>query len=325
MNKSNNFKCSGLKSEKIITLILVSLVLTLVTLPCVQAADTNWITLNSVYDLTDNVTLQDSQPLTAGHGYNVTFTVDIPYTQSQSEFQVSLNSEMSQKATQFWYLVSSYSGYDATKFTAGLRTISFNQVQGQLVLTAVFLVPADYTISPAGSLSLHGLKSNIRIVEVKVTGGSIVGTLDRGISDEAIERYLGAYSEKSAYISQGKIDSSYSGLINGILSQAQSVYNMGLPDDALAIINTVNQSNFPAPPNNTMSLVLIVVVIVVAAVAGVAALMFMRTKARLGNVCSVVKEVQLELAAQEISAGQFDQKLAEKLAYLKNKIGEAVE
>jgi hypothetical protein len=287
-------------------------------------AQSNWVTVNSLTDLTDNVVVQSGQPLISGHAYNATMTISVPFTQTQSTFEVSLHPLMKQHGTQFWYRLSEYGGYDPNKFTAGLLSISFNQVEGDLVLSASFSVPQDFTTAPAG-LTLHMIKNDVEIVTVKVTGGATVGTYTQDISDEAIQRYLDAYALKSAYISQGKIDPAYSDLVDGILARSHEIYVMGLPDSALSVLDSVDQKYFPAPPNNSMTLILVVVAAIIGVIAVVAVLMLLRTKTRLSNAENTANDIQKELAALEVSATQFDKVLAEKISALKNKIGEILE
>jgi hypothetical protein len=323
--RSTSRGCFGKASLVLVTLLTLSLCFFATAGYKASAADTNWVTLNSIQDLTDHVTLQSGQALISNHAYNVTFAVDVPFTQTQSTFVVSLQSQMIQSGTQFWYRLSDYNGYDPNGFTAGLKSISFNQVQGHLVLSVLFLVPADYTVTQAGSLSLHAIKNNVNVVTVQVTGGATVGTFSNNFSDEMIQRYLTTYSQKSTYLSQGKIDSAYSNVVNGILSEAQAIYTIGLPDSALAVLNNVDPGNFPAAPSNTMTLLLVVVVVVIAIIAALFAVMFLRAKSRVSSSNDVVNEVQKELAALEVSAVQFDKKLADKISELKNRLGEVFE
>jgi hypothetical protein len=313
-------------SKTILSLTLLSLISIMAASGVgMVAAQTNWISVNSIYDLTDNIAVSLDQPLVSGHSYNLTMSVNVPFTQAQSEFQLTLSDKMSQKATQFWYLDSTYAGYDAQKFNGGLRTITFNQVQGTAILTVVFMVPQGFTLTSAGSLSLHAIKSNTNIVSIQVTGGANVGSFSSNISDESIQQYLAAYSTKSTYISQGKIDSSYTNLVDGILQQAQSIYQIGLPDNAKSILNNIDTAYFPAPPNNSMSMILIVAVVAIAIIAGIAAVLFLRTRTRLQYVMNGVNDVQKELASLEVSAAQSDARLAERITNIKKRLGEIFE
>jgi len=320
---SLNNQCSSSKSRLSVILSVIVFLLVAANFR-VYAVYSNWVVLNSIQDLTDNVTLQANQPLTAGHGYNVTVTVDVPFTQTQSEFQVALNPSMSQQSTQYWYLLSNYAGYNGSKFTAGLPSISFDQVQGQVMLSVLFSVPQGFTTTQAGNLNLHFLKDNVNVVTIAVTGGAMVGNLQRQFSDEAIQRYLTAYSQKSTLIPQLKIDSTYTGLVNGILDQARAVYQLGLPDNALTILDIINPTSFPPPPDNMLNMVLIVLVVAMVVGATLVAVMYMRANSKLGVMSNTVADVQRDLAALEVSAGQFDRKLADKVKALKERLGESI-
>ena len=331
-NEMNRLEYRGrkisLKSKAFLTTFIFMFILSAVSFRSCSA-ETNWVGSSTIRDLTDSVTLQSGQPLIAGHSYNITTTINVPYTQTQSDFQVALYALMGQQGTQYWYLLSSYAGYDATKFTAGLQTISFNQVEGPLSLSVLFSVPQSFTVT-TGNLNQHFIKSNVNFVTVRVvdrssgTVGATVGTLQGQVSDQAIQEYLASYSQKSTYISQGKIDSAYSNLVKGILDQAQAIYAIGLPENALAVLNNINTSNFPPPPNNILNIVLIVGVIAFAAIAALTAVMYLRAKSKLGDLNGMVSEVQKDLAALEVSAAQFDRKLADRGRSLKERLGESI-
>lgn len=175
------------------------------------AQQTNWAAVSSMTDTTGNVAVTNGSPLIAGHTYNLSLTVNVPFTQNSSTFTVSVSDNRLQIAgPQFWYVdTPNYPGYSPGNFS-GSRSISFTQIQGTVSLNAVFTVPLSFTETTVGTLTLRFIQPNVDIVSITVTGGSTVGTVTYNVSDEAIQTYLTTYDQKSVLISSGKVDSSYS-------------------------------------------------------------------------------------------------------------------
>jgi hypothetical protein len=281
--------------------------------------------VTSIRDLTGNVTLQSGQPLLSGHSYNVTVAVTVPFSQTASQFQVTLNSAMKQSGSQFWYVeTSGYGGYNSSSFTGGQRVVTFSQVQGKLVLATIFTVPDDFTALKVGGLTLHNLLQNYGLVTITVTGGSTVGTVSLTMSDQAIQTYLTEYSQKSTLISSGKIDPAYTTVVNSTLTQAQSLYSAGLVEQATNVLNTIDPSSFPSPPNSNLVTYLLLGVVVVAVLAVAFLLLLLRSRGRSGVNNSIASEVQKELASLEVTAAQYDKALADRLKRLRDKLGERV-
>ncbi len=215
------------------------------------SAATSWASVTVVHDLTGGTTVQPGQALIAGHAYNVTFSIAVPFNQTNSLFQVAINPQMQQQGAQFWFVETpSYAGYDASNFTAGDKTVGFNQIQGQLVLSVEFQVPVNLTVKSASGLILHFPQNNFRLVSVNVSGGSQVGNVTLPIQDQTIGTYLNTYQQDSTLIPSGKIASSYSSFVNGVLNQSQSLYTAGLVSQATSLLSVPDFNTVPCSSNH---------------------------------------------------------------------------
>jgi hypothetical protein len=304
--------------------VLFTLLVTLASTPAV-AQTSSWATVNSVRDITGNVTLAPGASLVAGDTYNVTLTVSVPFTVASSQFQLTLNTLMNRSGSQFWYVLTpKYAGYNASSFTGGQPMVTFNQVKGNLTVSAVFTVPADFTTSKFDTLTLHTLRQGFAVVFVNVSGSQLgsAGEVTMNISDQAIQRYLNDYQTKSTLISSGMIDPAYSNIVNSELSQAQNLYSSGLAEQADQLLQTIVPSNFPAPPNSTFVNYLLIGLVVAAVLAVVFLVLLLRSRGKSGFYDSIASEVQKELAALEVTAAQYDQSLADRLKRLRDRLGE---
>jgi hypothetical protein len=304
------------------SLVAIAILLSLAAPATAQSV--NWVSATSVQDLTGNATLQPGQPLLAGHAYNLTIKVSVPFNQTNSRFEVSLNGFLLQQGPQFWYLRSAnYGGYDPNNFTAGLHSVSFKQVQGTLALSSIFTIPVNLTIQRAGSLSLHFPLDNYSIIGVTVTGGASVGSLAMTVEDETIRTYLTTYQAKSTLISSGQMDPSYATFVDGVLNMSQVLYSMGLADRATTLLNVLNPSFFPAPPNSTFFDALLGATVVLVVMVIVLLFVMMRGRGKSQFVVSIANDVQKELATLEVTATKYDKNLADRLKALRDKLSEA--
>ena len=318
-----------MRRQRGLSLLLV-LSLAFLAIPA-QAQTTNWVSSSSVHDFTGNVDVAAGQPLLAGHNYNVTLTLTVPFTQSIVNFTVSLDPSMTLSGPQYWYVLTpGYAGYSPASFTPGSPGVTFTQVQGTVILSAVFTIPATFTTHVLNNS--EGVPIEVRfakpafdlITAFVVPGGSRVGNFSLTISDDAIQTYLNTYSQKSTLISSGKIDPAYTTVVNALLSQAQKIYTSGLPVRATELLNTLNTESFPTPPSTTVFTLLMVSTVVLALVALLLALMWVRARSKHGFSGSIVSDAQKELASLEVTAGKYDKVLAERLRKLKEQLGDAL-
>ena len=314
--------------------VSIALVLMLTAVPGLSVAQTstNWVTVVSITDLTGNSPVQPSQPLVAGHAYNITMKVTVPFTQNSSHFSPSLNTVLlAYKGQLFWNVKTpQYPGYNASSSTPGSRTLEFTQIAGSVTLSSIFEVPLSLTLytSAPGNFTRHITFSNFTLVNVGVTGGSPpttaqVGQLSASVEDQTIQTYLDTYQDKSTLISSGQIDPAYSTVVNSVLAQAQALYIAGLPEQATDLLNTIQPSSFPAPPSTTMSTTLLVGVAVAVVVIILLAVLLVRGRGKRGFSEGISNEVQKELALLEVTAAKYDKALADRLQALRKRLGEA--
>jgi hypothetical protein len=220
-------------------------------------------------------------------------------------------------------LTKNYGGYDSTTFTPGEKSIQFKQVQGKIQLAVLFTVPTDVTVTQALGETYRLLQKDFRLVQVSVTGGSNVGIQNFNLSDSSIENYVTTLTQKSNLIPTGQIDKSYDSLVKGILAQADIVYKLGLPEKATDILNVINISNFPAPPNNSLQTILLGAVALVAIAAIIGFVMFSRANSKASMKTSAIDDARNELASLEVTAARYDESLAGQLKKLRDKLEEA--
>lgn len=293
-----------------------------------SAQTSNWATVTSIHDLTGNQSLLQSDPQVAGHTYNVTMTIDVPAGSAGAAFRVSLNPNVTSSGSQYWYLQTpGYAGYNRSTFTSSLRSVQFDWVAGTVVLSALYTIPLNLTTVNTEGLALHftrGAFALVQIVPVPTPPGvSLVGSVVVTVEDQSIQTYLTQYQADSALISSGKVSSSYSTLMDGVLSLSQSLYKAGLTEQATALLNDVSPSDLPAPPSSSYVSYILAAAVVLAVVAACLAILWVRGRGKSGYASGVINQTNRELASLEVVAGRYDKTLADQLKALRDKLAEA--
>jgi hypothetical protein len=293
-----------------------------------------WVSSASIQDLTGNSNLTPNQPLLAGHSYNATLQIKVPFSSaSAGKYQVSLNSRLQSATGQsvFWLVRNpDYPGYNRTAFIAGSSTVIFNYVQGTLSLSAYFLIPANFTNpsatygTPSGNVTrqLHLPQNNVTLVSVVPIGSGSAGWFSATVIDQTIQEFQTNYNQTSNYVPSGKIPSAYTSIVTPILSEAQALYNLGFPDQGTTLLKALVPSGFPTPPDSSLQTYLLVGLGVAVVLVVLLAVMMMRSKGRSGYSTSLIGEVQKDLAVLEVTAAKYDRAMADKLKSLRAKLSD---
>lgn len=296
---------------------------------------TGWVSAGTIQDLTGNAPVAQSQPLLAGHSYNLTLTISVPNTSTSTKtFSVSLNPKFIGATNEpiYWAIhTASYPGYNKTAFTSGDTTVTFNYDQGTLRLSAYFQVPVNFTIPVAkystpggnGTITLHVPQSNVIIASVVPLDSTGTGSFSASVEDQSIATYQTDYNQTANLIPSGKISSTYSTLVNALLSQAQALDKLGLPTNGTALLNTIVPSSFPTPPSSSLQTYLLGGLAVAVILVVVLAVLNLRSRGRSGYSAGVINDVQKELAVLEVTAAKYDRAMADKLKSLRDKLSES--
>jgi len=295
-----------------------------------------WVSSGAIQDLTGNANLATGEALIAGHSYNMTLQISVPNTSTSTpQFQVSLNPRFGPATTGqsvYWVVHNpSYSGYNRTAFTGGSKTVAFNYVQGTVKLSAYFQVPVNFTIPIAnyatpsgnGSLTLHLPQNNVIFVSVVPVGSTSSGSFLASVEDQTIQTYLTNYNQTADLVPSGKISSTYSSLVNSILSEAQALNKLGLPSNGTALLYAIVPSAFPVPPSGSLTTYLLVGLAGAVVVVILLAVLMLRSRGKSGYSVGIINDVQKELAVLEVTAAKYDKAMADKLKSLRDKLSES--
>lgn len=294
-----------------------------------------WISSGTVYDLTGNANLTQGQPLLAGHSYNMTVQINVPNTSTSTKnFSVSLNSRVASAPGEsvVWVVHNpTYPGYDQAAFTGGSKTVTFNYVQGVVRVSAYFQVPNNFTepiakytsASGNGTIQLHLPQNNVIFIAVVPFASTGTGSFAVSVQDQTIQTYLNDYTQATNLVPTGKIPSTYSSLVNSIISVAQDLNNIGLSDNGTALLNTLVPSAFPVPPNTSLQTDLLVGLAASIVVVILLAVLFVRGRGKSGYSTGIINDVQKDLAVLEVTAAKYDRAMADKLKSLRDKLSES--
>ncbi|GGU00589.1 hypothetical protein GCM10007116_17280 [Sulfodiicoccus acidiphilus] len=310
-------------------LVAISLCFSPLVPAIVGQSSSNWVKLVSVYDETTGQRVSNASQLLAGDTYNVTFDVNVPFSDPSAFYVVSIDPSMELYGSQFWYVLSpSYPGFNVSTFDPTHTAIRFSQVQGTLELAAVFTVPNNITyVGNEQGVVIQRPLYGVDVISV-LAGTSIVGYYSPVLVSSQILQYQQLYTQDSLLLSSHKVNSLYTPAYQAVMAQAQSLYGQGLVSQAISTLELLNSSNFPPPPSPPSDALLFAgfgAAGALAVVAVVALVLFSRTRSRVSAMESAITSAANQLSSLKATLSSYDQRLAEEVDRLTKKLREAKE
>ena len=118
------------------------------------------------------------------------------------------------------------------------------------------------------------------------------------------------------------MDEKYNSLAREIISEAEYLTSFGLYDDAIQLLETIPDSDYPEPPSTTTLLIASSIFLGITTIAFV--LLFIRTRSSTSYLSSSVSEKADKLDLLLIKASRIDRSLADDLETIKKELKDLV-
>ena len=297
-------------------IILITISLTCVTF--VQAQSGEWIGDYTISDATTNALLVQHvaatnttttlSPVLPGADISVTFTVNV-IAAGEGNLQLSTSLQKTAGQSQYWTLASTdYKMGD--KYNPAQQSTSFNWVVGTFQMNLRGTVPNSQSAT-----------KSVDVVSLYGPTGTVLDKLTIAATSAKMNTYLTLYSQKNSQLSslasQG-VDSSYVALAATILNGSKTVADSGDVDSAIALLNGLDFSN--APAGSFMQMAFYPIVGVIAVIAVIFAVLFMRTRGKVGYYQLVVEDQIKDLEALTLRAAKVDRAMSANLASVKDRL-----
>lgn len=299
-------------------LLIFSLFLSGIILPISYAQAPAVITSFTVLDPNGNDVTDEF--LVAGGSYTINFEIEIGATLSDN---ILLTTSMEKSGNSFWTLNNNYEGVETSTWTPGSQSITFQAIEGTVQFTLDGKIPEAITekeIDDIGKI-IHALEL-VPLLVMSLDSMEILDERTYTITDQTIISYDALLQSKTEKLDSISMDEKYNSLAFEIVSEAEYLTSFGLYDDAIQLLETIPDSDYPEPPRTTTLLIVSSIFLGITTIAFL--LLFIRTRSSTSYLSSSVSEKADKLDLLLIKASRIDRSLADDLETIKKELKELV-
>ena len=299
-------------------LLIFSLFLSGIILPISYAQAPAVITSFTVLDPNGNDVTDEF--LVAGGSYTINFEIEIGATLSDN---ILLTTSMEKSGNSFWTLNNNYEGVETSTWTPGSQSITFQAIEGTAQFTLDGKIPEAITEKEIDDIgkTIHALEL-VPLLVMSLDSMEILDERTYTITDQTIISYDALLQSKTEKLDSISMDEKYNSLAFEIVSEAEYLTSFGLYDDAIQLLETIPDSDYPEPPSTTTLLIAASVFLGITTIVFV--LLFIRTRSSASYLSSSVSEKADKLDLLLIKASRIDRSLAVDLETIKKELKELV-
>ena len=307
-------------------LILVASALTALTAP-VHAISENgeWITQYRIEDNNSGQLLMEVNFATdtnityagifGGAELKVTFTINIPFSQPSAVFKLTTSMQHSSITDRYWELISQ--NYTlSNSYNPNQNTVLFTPLQGQLVMSCFGRIPTGTgSTKPAPFI----------LVRLTDPSGTTLDQIRPAVISAEMDEFrvlLEQKEEKLQSLKDSGVAQGYINLYSNVLNQSQSIAAQGDSDSAIALLNSLPNSNEPVTSN--WELLFFPAVGALAAIVIILALVFMRARGKLSYITLVVEDQIKDLEGLTLRTSKIDRTISSNLDSVKERLKNVV-
>ena len=299
-------------------LLIFSLFLSGIILPISYAQAPAVITSFTVLDPNGNDVTDEF--LVAGGSYTINFEIEIGATLSDN---ILLTTSMEKSGNSFWTLNNNYEGVETSTWTPGSQSITFQAIEGTAQFTLDGKIPEAITEKEIDDIgkTIHALEL-VPLLVMSLDSMEILDERTYTITDQTIISYDALLQSKTEKLDSISMDEQYNSLAFEIVSEAEYLTSFGLYDDAIQLLETIPDSDYPEPPRTTTLLIVSSIFLGITTIAFL--LLFIRTRSSTSYLSSSVSEKADKLDLLLIKASRIDRSLADDLETIKKELKELV-
>ena len=299
-------------------LLIFSLFLSGIILPISYAQAPAVITSFTVLDPNGNDVTDEF--LVAGGSYTINFEIEIGATLSDN---ILLTTSMEKSGNSFWTLNNNYEGIETSTWTPGSQSITFQAIEGTVQFTLDGKIPEAITEKEIDDIgkTIHALEL-VPLLVMSLDSMEILDERTYTITDQTIISYDALLQSKTEKLDSISMDEKYNSLAFEIVSEAEYLTSFGLYDDAIQLLATIPDSDYPEPPRTTTLLIVSSIFLGITTIAFL--LLFIRTRSSTSYLSSSVSEKADKLDLLLIKASRIDRSLADDLETIKKELKELV-
>ena len=284
------------------------------------AGQGEWIIEYTVEEMPTNKLLMEANfetglnqtyaPLFGGVELNVTFTVEVEYSNPSALLKISTDMMGSNVQDVYWKKHSL--DYDLTNYNPSANSITFSQVQGTLVMSCYGRIPTGVGANKPVQYNLIRLTSPTN---------EVLDHIRPTIMNIAMDEYLNLLDLKEAKLQSFKdsgVAPAYIELYENVIDQAKVLASQGDAENAVSLLKQLNVASEPA--SSFMEILFLPAIIALLVVAVILGFLFLRTKGKVQYVTMVIEDQIKDLEGLTLRASKIDRNISISLDSVKERL-----
>jgi hypothetical protein len=292
-------------------------------MPISVASPDQWIASYEVRDLRTTGLVEDRLE---GLEYNITFMINVPTNSPTTVLNLTTILEHPTLVNPYWEIHGSYPGINLSSWNPNLPYVMFQQYAGNLSISSYGKIMEGITLTTYGGIVLHRTVENYTVIRLNDPLGFALGQIAFNVIDGEIKDYQNLLSAKMSVVgnmTSGNVVHQYVSLSESIISQAKDEASLGFVDKAKNLLNLI-PTGISGLPSESSSSIIDSMFIPVAGGLSVAvilvALLFARSRRRMGYVLNVLEEQIKDLEGLVMKASRVDKSISTRLEELRDKL-----
>ena len=207
-------------------------------------------------------------------------------------------------------------------------TITFSQIQGNLVVSCFGSIPSGITETTVGSGTVLHQQQDFALIQLTGPSGEILDQIKPAVVDAKIDEYhtLLAKAENTLQVLLNtEIAPAYISLYENIMNQSKTVNQQGFTDSAISLLKSLSVTEAPPSTGTTIADTFFLPAVgALAALVVIAMLLFMRARGKAGYVSRVVEDQIRDLEGLTLRASKVDKTLSSGLQAVEDKLKQTV-
>lgn len=256
-------------------------------------------------------------PLFGESELKVTITVDVAMT-APNTLKISTSMEHSTIQDRYWQLHSK--DYPVVDYNPNQPYVEFNQIKGNLSISCYGRIPKGITEEKIDGFVLHK-PANYSLIKLTSPSGEILDQIKKDVLDPKLDEYqnlLEKREDKLQTLRDTGVAPGYIELFESVIDQAETQAELGLVDEAIALLDLLAVSQEPVS-SIVETLFLPAMVILSVAVVAVG-FVFLRARGKINYVLSVIEDQIKDLEGLTLRASKVDRTISSRLETIKDRL-----
>ncbi|MDH5375392.1 MAG: hypothetical protein OEW95_06220 [Candidatus Bathyarchaeota archaeon] len=249
---------------------------------------------------------------------NVTFTVDVAVSAPHINLRIATDMKHSNIQDRYWQLHSK--DYPVVNYNPNQPYFEFNQIKGTLSVSCYGRIPRGITEEQVDGFVLHK-PVNYSLIELTSPGGETLDQVMNAVLDAELDEFQNLLEKKEDKLQNLRdtgVAPGYIELFESVVNQAKAQAELGLVEEAIALLDLLAVSQEPV--SSIMEMLFLPAVGILSVAVAAIGFVFLRTRGKIHYVLSIIEDQIKDLEGLTLRASKVDRTISSRLETIKDRL-----